>query len=121
MDYRKKFILIYQHHYFVNYTQIDMQKLNYNYRSDVTYIATLDLLLAFIKIFEYYFCYVHVYDQEYVLSQQKDNNLILMFTLKRFRNVFIQRLKIHMFVCKHFFFILPQLSTCIFTKKALTV
>lgn len=46
MDYRKKFILIYQHHYFVNYTQIDMQKLNYNYRSDVTYIATLDLLLG---------------------------------------------------------------------------
>lgn len=90
-----------------------MQKLNYNYRSDVTYIATLDLLLGAFqlrvtlllsKFFEYYFCYVHVYDQEYVLSQQKDNNLILMFTLKRFRNVFIQRLKILMFVCKHFFF-----------------
>lgn len=33
------------HYYFVNYTQNDMQELtcSYNYRSDVTYIATLEM------------------------------------------------------------------------------
>lgn len=46
MDSEEKFLSIYQHHYFVNYTQNDMQKLNYNYRSDVTNIATLDLFLG---------------------------------------------------------------------------
>lgn len=63
-----------------------MRELNYNYRSDVTYIATFELKLRalqwkvtlfFIKIFEYNYWYVHVYDQQYVLFQQK--KILILF------------------------------------------
>lgn len=63
-----------------------MQELNYNYRSDVTYIATFELKLRafqwkvtlfFIQIFEYNYWYVHVYDQQYVLFQRK--KILILF------------------------------------------
>lgn len=63
-----------------------MQELNYNYRSDVTYIATFELKLRafqgkvtlfFIKIFEYNYWYVHVYDQQFVLIQRK--KILILF------------------------------------------
>lgn len=106
-----------------------MQELNYNYRSDVTYIATFELKLRafqwkvtlfFIKIFEYNYWYVHVDDQQCFISTEEDIDLISTFTLQRFRKVIIQRLNMHNYACllNIFFFILPQRSTCTFTKMA---
>lgn len=107
-----------------------MQKLNYNYRSDVTNIATLDLFLGAFqwrvtlhlsKFLILYLLHTCLRPEICFITTEKDNNLILMFTLKRFKNVFIQRLKYTRLFVNISVFILPQRSTCIFTKKALTV